>query len=39
MFEQLIIGFLLGVISMLPIFPEKQTFWQWIHSKIKRNNQ
>lgn len=30
MLEEFVIGLLLGIISMLPIFPKKRTFWQWI---------
>jgi hypothetical protein len=40
MFEDFIIGFLLGIISMLPIFPidvegeYKASFWRWLYAKI-----
>jgi hypothetical protein len=39
--EEFLIGLLLGIISMLPVFPGKQTFWQWtyhtIQTKMKRS--
>jgi len=35
MFEQFLIGLLIGVITMLPVFPEKRTFWGWILAIIK----
>jgi hypothetical protein len=42
MFEDFIIGFLLGTISMLPIFPIddegkiKASFWRWLYAKITK---
>jgi hypothetical protein len=39
MFESFIIGFLLGIISMLDVFPvndHKANFWNWILSKLRR---
>jgi len=37
MFEELAIGFLLGVIATLPIFPpNKNSFWSWIWATIHK---
>ena len=35
MFEEFVIGLLLGVISMLNVFPDKRNFWQWIFKRKK----
>jgi hypothetical protein len=35
MMEEFLIGLLLGIISMLPVFPDKETFWQWIYHMIQ----
>lgn len=31
-----VIGFLLGVISMCPVFPDNKTFWGWIFKRGKK---
>lgn len=35
MFEELVIGFLLGILSQLNIWPGKQSFWQWAYHGIR----
>lgn len=39
MFEELAIGFLLGLLSMLQVFPGKQTFWQWSWQRIHNKKE
>jgi len=34
MFEELLIGFLLGILSCVPVFPEKQSFWRLIWNRL-----
>jgi len=42
MLEHFIIGFLLGIMSMLPIFPSEYeesriNFWRWTYEKLRRH--
>jgi len=35
-FFTFVIGLLMGVISMCPVFPDNKTFWGWIFKRGKK---
>jgi hypothetical protein len=38
MFEWFLIGFLLGTLAMLPVYPERRSLWSWLYAKIARKD-
>jgi hypothetical protein len=35
MFEHFVIGFLVGILSMLPVFPDGRNFWGWVFKRFR----
>jgi hypothetical protein len=39
MLEWFLIGFLLGTIAALPVFPEHRNLWSWIWATIRKKRE